>query len=94
MNELKRSRDTLRTPQETLRSLLQDTTELIQQTSELARNAPRLADSSSPSTPQWLTPTLVTETQLSLTERTEELADIVASAAGKAGHHGPAATRY
>lgn len=76
LDELKRARDQLRGPVEVLDVILADAMSLAQATSVKARGT-RLAmtaDSQTQEAPSWLTREFLEDSQLSVTERTSELA--------------------
>ncbi len=76
LDELKRARDQLRDPVEVLDVIIADVMSLAQLTSAKAQGTRMTigTDSQRPTTPPWLTREHLEESQLSVTERTSELA--------------------
>lgn len=87
LDELKRARDQLRGPVEVLDVILADAASLAQLTSAkaLAARPAVIADSETPQVPTWLTRQYLEESQLSITERTAELADRLQAALDQQG---------
>lgn len=85
LEELKRARDQLREPAEVLGVILSDAGSLAGLTRGLAATRSMVAtpDQHSPLAPAWLTREYLEETQISLTERTDELTTRLKSAAAE-----------
>lgn len=78
LTDAKRGRDQLRNPIEVLGILLNDATELAQLTQQMAAGtAPQLDASSQAEKPAWLSTEFLHDTQLAMTERTQELKSLL-----------------